>query len=884
MEHPWEPVVHLLERRSSLAVLEQCARDLRAGEGRIALVSGEAGLGKTSLVDHFASAQRGRDVILWGRCDPLFTPSPLAPFHDIAGQVGGSLSERLELGVGSRPILFSLVQELQRAGPAILVIEDLHWADEATLDVIKYLARRPSAAELLIVLTYRDDELALHHPLRSLLAVLATCRTVRRVPLGPLSLEAVRELIGDKRFDAGVVHQQTSGNPFLITELLASGKPDRVPEVVRDIVLQRAAGLSGAARNVLDAAAVIGPRADAPLLWRVVGEDAVQTDACISAGLLQVDGSTLALRHELTRQAVLDSIAPPRKAMLHGRVLQALLEHANADASLLAHHAEAAGNAEAVRVHAPVAARQARAVGSHRQAAEQFARALRHFGPQATQERALLLEAVAEEWALLDHQSKAVEARRGAVSIWRELGNPRKEGENLAALAWPLVRSGLNGQADESCARAVALLEPFGRSRELATALRMQAHLRMLDREKRSAIAWGRKAIAMAEAVGDPETLASANMVVGSAMLVADDERGRAYLDRSIALAEEHGFDGLVALAYLNIGSSYGEQYRFAGAEQFLREGLAYARERDLDHAGHYVSAWLALTYVYQGRWSEAADLASQVVQAPDLAVVSRIMALVALGRLRARRGDPGVWAVLDEALELAGRTGTLQRVAPVRAARSEAASLEGNRERAQAEAEAAWTLAIAHRHPWHAGEFAFWRAQAGSEISPPEWIARPYLLQLRGDWQGGAFAWAERGCPYEQARSLTAGDEAACREALAVFDRLGARPAAEALRQRLRTNGTAHVPRGPRSETRENPFGLTRRQAEILALLVEGHTNSRIARRLHISAKTVDHHVSAVLQKLGVSSRVEVTRFMSDPRPAVPRGIAKSREDSGLI
>jgi DNA-binding CsgD family transcriptional regulator len=663
-----------------------------------------------------------------------------------------------------------------------------------------------------------------------------------------------------------VVHRQTSGNPFLITELLASGQSELVPDAVRDIVLQRVGRLPVAARRVLEAAAVVGPRFNARLLWDIVGEDAAQTSACIDAGLLRVEGDALALRHELTRQAVLNSIPPPHRAMLHDRVLRTLERDGGADVSLLAHHAEAAGNAGAVRRHAPVAARHARALGSHREAAEQFARALRHTAPDAKQERALLLESLAEEWALLDQQSKAAEARRGAADIWRALGNPHKEGENLAGLAWPLVRSGQNVEADESCARAIKLLEAFGPSRELASALRMQAHLRMLDRNKREAIAWGRKAIAMAEQLGDAETLASANMVVGSAMLVTDDQGGRLYLDRCIATAEKHGFDGLVALAHLNIGSSYGEQYRLHEAQQSLERGLAYAKERDLDHAGHYISAWLAMTSVFRGQWSRAADLASEVLQATDLAIVSRIMALVALGRVRTRRGDPGAWAVLDEALELATRTATLQRLAPVRAARAEAAFLDGDDQRARTEAEAALDLAIRHRHPWHAGEFAFWRRQARGEADYRPWIAQPYRFQLERRWREAAFAWEERGCPYERARALAAGDEAACREALAIFDRLGARPAADALRQRLRKEGTAKVSRGPRSSTRDNRYGLTARQAEILSLLSEGLTNARIARRLHISAKTVDHHVSAVLGKLGVSSRAEVARFISRP------------------
>lgn len=854
-------MVHLLERQSSLEILKQCARDLDAGEGRIALVSGEAGLGKTSLVEYFASAHYRTKAVFWGRCDPLHTPAPLAPFHDIADQIGGGLSALLQQETGSSRIIARLVHGLQRVSPAVLILEDLHWADEATLDVIKYMARRPSA-DLLLVLTHRDDELTLHHPLRSLLAVLANCRIVRRVPLRPLSLEAVRELIDDERFDEGAVHRQTGGNPFLVTELVASGDPNRVPEAVRDIVLQRAARLTASARNMLEAAAVIGPRVDSGLLRTIIGEDADAADACIHSGLLRIDGSSLVLRHELTRQAVLNAIAPPHKAMLHDRALRALEGNPDTDPSLLAHHAEAAGNAKALQRHALAAARQARSMSSHREAAQHFARVLQSMGSQATPERAALLEELAAEWALLDQQVKAADARRAAVDLWRELGNVHKEAENLAALAWPLVRSGQNAEANECCNRAVRLLEASGQSRELASALRMRAHLRMLDRDKAAAISSGRKAIAMAEAIGDLETLASAHMVVGSAMLVTDDQRGRLHLDRCIALAQEHGFDGLVALAYLNIGSSYGEQYRLQEAEQFLRLGLTYASERDLDHAGHYISAWLALVCVLQGRWSDAADLASGVLQTADLAIVSRIMGLVAIGRLRARRGDPGASAALDEALELADRTGTLQRLAPVRAARAEAAFLCGDEARAMIEAEAAWNLAISHRHPWHAGEFAFWRRQAGADVHHPPWIAIPYRLQLEGKWQEAALAWAERGCPYERARALALGDETACVEALRIYDRLGARPAADALRQRLRREGAVSVSRGPRSATRGNPFGLTPRQAEILSLLTEGLTNARIARRLHISAKTVDHHVSAVLGKLGVSSRAELARF----------------------
>jgi DNA-binding CsgD family transcriptional regulator len=389
----------------------------------------------------------------------------------------------------------------------------------------------------------------------------------------------------------------------------------------------------------------------------------------------------------------------------------------------------------------------------------------------------------------------------------------------------------------------------------------MQAHLRMLDRDKGAAIAWGRKAMAMAKATEDPETLAAANMVVGASMLVADDPAGRVYLDRSIQLGRLHGFDSLVALSYLNIGSSYGEQYHLAEAEVYLKEAVAYATERDLEHSLHYSSAWLALVYLYQGRWPEAAETASDVLRVPTLAVVSRIMALVALGRVRARRGDPGTWAAFDEALELASGTATLQRIAPVRAARAEAAWLGGDSDKTRSEAMAAWDLAVRHRHSWHLSEFGFWRSRAGDHVAVPPWAARPFALQVRGQWAQAADEWETRGCPYERAQALAQGDDDARRGALGVFDRLGARPAAEALRQLMRDEGASRVPRGPTTATRSNNWGLTRREAEILALLPEGLTNAAIARRLHISSKTVDHHVSAILSKLGATSRAQAAR-----------------------
>jgi DNA-binding CsgD family transcriptional regulator len=284
---------------------------------------------------------------------------------------------------------------------------------------------------------------------------------------------------------------------------------------------------------------------------------------------------------------------------------------------------------------------------------------------------------------------------------------------------------------------------------------------------------------------------------------------------------------------------------------------MEFATERDIDHSRLYALSWQANTHLYQGRWGEAAEAALTVLRSDAAAMIGRTMALAALGRLRARRGDPGIWDVLDEALELAKRSGTLQRIAPVRAARAEAAWLEDDPNRAAGEACAAYPLALAKAHPWFAGELSYWQWRAGVLDAAPAIAAEPYRLQIRHAAAEAEAAWRARNCPYEAARALAeTDDEASLKQALQVFDRLQAAPAADRARKRLRELGTRSIPRGPRAVARGNAFGLTARELEIVALLAQGLTNGAIAAKLHRSEKTVDHHVSAVLAKLDVRTR----------------------------
>jgi DNA-binding CsgD family transcriptional regulator len=345
---------------------------------------------------------------------------------------------------------------------------------------------------------------------------------------------------------------------------------------------------------------------------------------------------------------------------------------------------------------------------------------------------------------------------------------------------------------------------------------------------------------------------------VGTALLTAQDDQGRVHLERSLQLALERGWEEHVARAYTNLACCAVMIRDYPQAKHFLQEGLVYCAEHDLDSWATYMEAWQARASFEQGNWDDAAQKATRVLERYRLPAAAKIPALVVLGWVRIRRGDPGSVAILDEARILALATGELQRIVPVAAVRAEAAWLRGNQEQCLAEARVGYDLALTHTYPWKLGELSLWMWRAGGLTKAPGQIAEPFARQIAGDWQGAAALWAQIGCPYEEALALADGDAEAMRNALALFERLGAQPALALVRRRLRQQGIAGIPRGPRPSTRTNQAGLTTRQLEVLQLMAEGLSNAEIASRFFTSPKTVEHHVSAVLAKLGVHSRVQ--------------------------
>ncbi len=738
--------MELLERTSYLTELGGLLREAAGGQGCLVLLGGEAGVGKTALVRRFCAEARGHARVLLGACDPLSTPRPLGPLLDIAAAVGGDL-ERLVHAAARRDELYGAVLAELAAGPGptVAVVEDAHWADEATLDLLRYLGRRLSAIRALLLVTYRDDEVGPAHPLRLVLGDLATAAAVRRLELPPLSVDAVRALTADRDLDPVSLHHQTGGNPFFVTEVLAVGGVG-VPPTVRDAVLARAARLSPAGRATLDAAAVIGVHVTPWLLEQVcAGESRTGTlgylavEECIAGGMLRTAGNDLAFRHELAREAILDVIASPRRTHLHARVLAALRATPAPDLTRLSHHAEEAGDGEAVLGYAPAAAERAATLGAHREAAAQYARALRFASGLPPERRATLLQARSHECYLTDQMTEAIAAGEAALALWRQTGDQLREGDALRRLSRLLWFSGRGAEAVEAARAALAVLAALPPGPQLAMAYGNQAAFRLVAWDQDDAVAWGERAIALAESLGETETLIHALNTVGMARLADSDERGRDDLERSLALARDAGLEEHAARAFSNLGVGRAAAYRFADADRYLIAGIAYCAEHDLDHQRLYMLAWRSLSQFYQGQWSDAVETAGSVTHQANVSSVSRIMALVAVGRVRVRRGDPEAAAVLDEALALAERTGELQRLAPVRAARAEAAWLAGDRDRVVAEARDIYELVLRHRHSWLLGELAVWLWRVEELPSPPPGILEPFALQLVGDWAAAA-------------------------------------------------------------------------------------------------------------------------------------------------
>ena len=534
-------VLRLLERDDELDALRAARDEALAGNGCLLLVAGEAGVGKTALLRRF-SDDDGVPV-RWGACDPLFTPRPLGPFVDIAESCGERFLDVVRAG-GPHEVARALLAECA-PGPAVVVLEDLHWADEATLDVVRLLARRVGDANVLVIGTFRDDELEATHPLRVVLGQLPASPAIRRIRIAPLTADAVAALAASSDVDPRELHSKTGGNPFFVTEVLQTPGAT-IPQTVRDAVVARTARLDSAARSVVEAAAIFRPEAEFWLLESLNDCAPECLDACLASGMLAATASGVTFRHELAREAIETSLPPGRRRSLHREALAALASTESSDVERLAHHADAAADGEAVVRYAPAAAERASARGAHREAADQYARALRYGSHLPLEQQARLALKRSWECYLTDQQEEAVAEARRAISAYSELGDRRREANAYRRLSAVLWCPGRTLESSEAAQTAVMLLEQLPPGRDLARAYGEVAALRMNAEDLEGTVEWATRGIDLALELGEDRIAWDNRRLIAAVEFHQGDTDGKAMLEESLERARGLGEDDLL--------------------------------------------------------------------------------------------------------------------------------------------------------------------------------------------------------------------------------------------------------------------------------------------------------------------------------------------------
>jgi len=885
--------VNLVERgtatRTALDYLDEAA----TGHGRLLFVAGEAGVGKTTYVAEVITSARAAATVAVGACDGSSTPPPLGPLVEMLPSLPVDLwpaQERAGSDVAARTALFARLTEVLRAPvdgrPFLLLVDDAHWADEATLDLLRYLARRVHTCRALVLVTFRPEDVGPGHPLRTVLGDAATNTGTRRLDLPPLTPDGVAQLVERQREahpaasqpDADLLHRVTGGNAFFVTEVLAAGT-DAVPNSVRDAVLARTSRLSPRSRQVLDLVAVAGSRVELELLEVLLGADVDSLDEPWGRGVLVLSNGEVSFRHELARRVVADQVPAFRRIALHREVLAALVTRAasglSSDPALMAHHAEGASDRAAVLEYAPRAAARAAALGAHREAAAQYRRALRFSETSSARTRGDLLGLLAYECYLIDRIDEALAARAAALPLWSELGDAVRVGSThrwLSRLSWFAAR---RADAEEHGRLAVQALEAAAvigndarraRDVELALAYSNLSQLSMLAYDLAGTRNWVGRALSLAELLPTgrdrTEIEVHARNNLGTAEMTAGDiESGLGLLSESLERARAADLHEHAARAYCNLVSTLVQQHQHEPAGRYLDAGLDYTVERDLDSWTFYLLGWKAQHLLDVGDLDGVETVVRRLVRETSVAAVSLVTPLAAVARARARRGNEFWSEPLDRAAVLAAAAAESQRLVPVAVARCEVSWLAGEPDLAASQARLVWPQ-VSRDSPWTSGAIGAWLPDG--EVGATA-IAEPYALEVAGRWAEAAEVWRSLGSGHEEALALARSqDHDAMTRATEIFDRLGATASAARVRADMRARGWAPRP-ARRNGAPANAVGLTRREGEVLTLVAQGLSDAMIADRLVLSRRTVEHHVGSILAKLQVASRHDVAAAATD-------------------
>lgn len=849
----------LFERHDHVQALMAAVAAATTRHSTAVLLTGEAGIGKTTLVREFLR-RVGRGVkVMVGSCDDMLAPPALAPLRDAARGSGGPLERALAAGSADE-IFDALCAELDGAHPTVLVIEDVHWADDATLDLLHYLARRLYRLRVVLVLTFRDDEVDARHPLRPVLGALADSR-VYRLALSPLTVESVRTLASGSGWDAAELHELTAGNPFYVTEVLASGvDAGAVPTSVVDAVLARLRSLDLSTLRILEQLSILPGSIPLDVVRQVVGDALHELSVAERSGLIELAETGVRFRHEIARRALEQSLPPIRRRTMHAELVRKSLEAGNPQLSCLIHHAVAAGDVATVLSYAPQAAREATRAGSHRQALVFYEALLPYVDSLPVGERAAVLDDYAWELHIAHRFTEAVVVGRNASTLRESLASPVELAETLLRQSRHQLMAGDTSGALSTIDRAVSVAASTSTSSESvrAAAAYYRGAILVLTGDPVAGISALTEARTLAAAAGRTDFAALCLNYLGVAHgeLAMQGAPARQYLQDSLALALANGEHEAAARGYTNLVELLFCQGEWSSLPALLAEGSSFTSERGLWFHSYSLDAHVAMLHLRRGEWELAESLFSRLASAVEDPGLLDLFSTPAYGRLLARRGDPRAFELLSSAWS---RALSLRSMAGLRYAATayvEWAFLNGRDDIAHAVRDGVLAL-LPHGFTPAFGELLRYLARAGVEVPVVPGLAEGYAAGLGGSWRAAAAYWERVGDPYEQALELaSAGSAEAMLRALSLLDELGASASATIVRRRLKAIGVQRIPRGVQSSTRNNPAGLTDRQLDVLVLLARGLTNAEIAQQLVVSVRTVDHHVSAILGKLNARTR----------------------------
>ncbi len=853
--------MELIERDGFLEILQTQFKNIAAGEGHCVFVSGEAGIGKTSLVRAFCKEHKDDCAIYQGACDALFTPRPLAPLFDIIWQVNSELwpkSHTLE----KRAELFTaffheLVNQNQKT---IIVFEDIHWADEATLDFIKFFAKRISQLSCLFILTYRDDETTFYPAVRNVLGQLPA-DNFERLHLTPLSREAVTNMAIDRGYNGEDVFAISGGNPFYVNEILASYSPG-VPENIKDSILSVYDQQEEGTKHAWQICSVIPEGLEINRFAKLKSSWDDGMDNCFALKIIIVKNDRIIFKHELYRRTIEASLPPFKRIELNKLVLDLFLFSFEAEGEIerIIQYAKNANENKLILKYAPVAARKAACVGAHNEASKLLLTAIEYSEGNEQNQLTELYEAYAYECYLTNQIKEAIIYTGKLLQVSKEKDNVEKTGNRLRFLSRLWWLDGNRKNAEIYAEQAVDLLKNQPSSPAKAMAFSNMSQLKRLFDQPAECITWGEKAIAIATELNDQETLSHALNNVGSVKMNLGSlrQKGIDMLQESLAIALKNSFHEHAARAYSNLGCNAMQLNDYVLAKKMLNEGIQYCEDRDLDSWRLNMLSLKAVLNFETGNWEKACQISDNLLKNEDKPRAFKIGALVVMGSIKMRKGDAGAMELLLEAKAKAFGTMELERIIPSLTALLEYEWLTSKMLISKEELDQVVNVIEQSIYLVGNSALAFWLWKARKcELKLPE-LYEPYKLLKQGKIKKAAEFWEKSGCPFQRALALFEGDEDDKKNALSIFQQLGASAVSEKIKMEMRAIGIKKIPRGLRESTKNNPSQLTNRELDVLQLLQKGDQNKEIAGQLFISPKTADHHISSILFKLDVNSRTK--------------------------